>query len=290
MHETIQQVLRDRLNDDAVAVMYGDRTWTWREHLAEAAAEASALIGLADPSRPLHVGALLGNTPAMLRSMAAAALGGYVLCGINTTRRGEACSPTSVAPIVNCCWSIRTICRCWTELDLTGVTVLDVTSRRLPRGGRVRGAAGAAPRGRRHRPADADLHLGHQRQPQGGAVRPRDGGAEREQPGRCNSTSPRTTSATCRCRCSTPTGWRAGGRWPSAGRDDGAGQVLGVAVPRRHSPLRRHVHELRRQAAGAGAGHPGADPTTPTTRCASRSATRPPTATSRSSPAGSAAG
>ena len=89
MHETIQQVLRDRMQDDGVAVMYGDRTWTWREHLAEAAAEASALIAQTDPSRPLHVGALLGNTPAMLRSMAAAALGGYVLCGINTTRRGD---------------------------------------------------------------------------------------------------------------------------------------------------------------------------------------------------------
>ena len=37
----------------------------------------------------MHVGALLGNSPAMLRSMAAAALGGYVLCGINTTRRGD---------------------------------------------------------------------------------------------------------------------------------------------------------------------------------------------------------
>jgi fatty-acyl-CoA synthase len=44
---------------------------------------------MAVPSRPMHVGALLGNSPAMLRSMAAAALGGYVLCGINTTRRGD---------------------------------------------------------------------------------------------------------------------------------------------------------------------------------------------------------
>jgi fatty-acyl-CoA synthase len=41
-------------------------------------------------TRPLHVGALLSNSPAMLRAMAAAALGGYVLCGINTTRRGAA--------------------------------------------------------------------------------------------------------------------------------------------------------------------------------------------------------
>ena len=47
------------------------------------------LIALLDTDRPPHVGVLLGNTPQMLRAMAGAALGGYVLCGINTTRRGE---------------------------------------------------------------------------------------------------------------------------------------------------------------------------------------------------------
>ena len=88
MFETVQQLLRSRMHDDTPAVAYGDQTWTWREHLSEAAAEASMLIGLADAGRPLHIGALLANSPAMLRSMAAAALGGYVLCGINTTRRG----------------------------------------------------------------------------------------------------------------------------------------------------------------------------------------------------------
>jgi fatty-acyl-CoA synthase len=107
MFETVQQLLRSRMGDDTVAVRFGDLTWTWREHLAEASAEASALLTLAQQSRPaspghtapmiatpctvepLHVGALLGNSPAMLRSMAAASLGGYVLCGINTTRRGN---------------------------------------------------------------------------------------------------------------------------------------------------------------------------------------------------------
>jgi fatty-acyl-CoA synthase len=88
MFETVQQLLRARMYEDTPAVIHDDRTWTWREHLAEAAAEASTVIGLADTTRPLHVGALLGNSPAMLRSMAAAALGGYVLCGINTIRRG----------------------------------------------------------------------------------------------------------------------------------------------------------------------------------------------------------
>jgi fatty-acyl-CoA synthase len=86
--ETVQELLRLRRHDDTPAVAYADRIWTWREHLAEAEAEAAALIGLADPARPLHIGALLTNSPAMLRAMAAAALGGYVLCGINTTRRG----------------------------------------------------------------------------------------------------------------------------------------------------------------------------------------------------------
>jgi fatty-acyl-CoA synthase len=88
--ETVQQLLRQRRHDDTPAVAHGEETWTWREHLAEAESEAAALITLADPARPLHVGAALGNSPAMLRAMAAAALGGYVLCGLNTTRRGAA--------------------------------------------------------------------------------------------------------------------------------------------------------------------------------------------------------
>jgi fatty-acyl-CoA synthase len=128
MYETIQQVLRDRMHDDTVAIRYQDLTWTWREHLAEAAAEASAIIEKADAARPLHVGALLGNTPAMLRSMAAAALGGYVLCGVNTTRRGAGlladirrsdCQVLLINP------DHRPLLD---GLDLTGVTVLDVTS------------------------------------------------------------------------------------------------------------------------------------------------------------------
>ena len=66
-----------------------DRSWTWREHLAEATAEAAAVLAVLDRDRPAHVGTLLGNSPAMLRAMAGAGLAGYVLCGINTTRRGE---------------------------------------------------------------------------------------------------------------------------------------------------------------------------------------------------------
>lgn len=88
--DTVQQLLRERIGDPGPAVRHGERTWTWAEHLCEAERQAAALIALADPARPLHVGTLLSNTPHMLTAMAAAGLGGYVLCGINNTRRGAA--------------------------------------------------------------------------------------------------------------------------------------------------------------------------------------------------------
>lgn len=128
MCETVQQLLRARMRDDTRAVVAGELTWTWRAYLAKASAEASALIGLADLGRPLHIGALLGNTAEMLRSMAAAALGGYVLCGINTTRRGAGlladirrsdCQLLLVNP------EHRPLLD---GLDMSGIAVLDVSS------------------------------------------------------------------------------------------------------------------------------------------------------------------
>ncbi len=88
--DTIQALLHKRLSDPATAVKHGDLHWSWRQYLERSAARAAALIAAADPQRPMHVGVLLGNTPEMLAQMAAAGLGGYVLCGLNTTRRGEA--------------------------------------------------------------------------------------------------------------------------------------------------------------------------------------------------------
>lgn len=88
--DTIQALLNKRLSDPAVAVKCRDLQWSWRQYLEGASARAAAFIAAADPHRPVHVGALLGNTPEMLSQMAAAGLGGYVLCGLNTTRRGEA--------------------------------------------------------------------------------------------------------------------------------------------------------------------------------------------------------
>ena len=88
--DTMQALLQKRMSDSSVAVKHHDLQWSWTQYLTKSTAQAAALLAAADPQRPMHIGALLGNTPEMLTQMAAAGLGGYVLCGLNTTRRGAA--------------------------------------------------------------------------------------------------------------------------------------------------------------------------------------------------------
>jgi fatty-acyl-CoA synthase len=126
--DTIQQLLRTRIDDATPAMKYGDRVWSWREHLADASATAAALIGIADPKRPLHVGALLGNTPEMLTEMAAAALGGYVLCGINDTRRGAALAKDIMRADCQILLTDPARRELLDGLELPGVRVVDVST------------------------------------------------------------------------------------------------------------------------------------------------------------------
>ena len=128
MAENIQQLLRERLEDDSTALVHGDRSWTWREHLAEALAEAAALVATVDPDRPVHVGTLLDNGPEMLRAMAGAGLAGYVLCGINTTRRGESLAADVRRADCQVLLTDRAHLPLVEGLDLGGARVVDVDS------------------------------------------------------------------------------------------------------------------------------------------------------------------
>src|ERR1700719_2606452 len=126
--ETVQQLLRDRCNDDSVAVKYEGRRWTWRQHLRDASAAAAALLAIADPARPMHIGTLLPNTPDMLTQMAAAGLGGYVLCGINTTRRGDGLLADVRRADCQVLVTDATHRPLLDGLDLTGIRLIDVSS------------------------------------------------------------------------------------------------------------------------------------------------------------------
>lgn len=128
MTDTIQALLRRRLTDPSVAVKYRDLQWTWSHYLAKSAARAAALIAAADPRRPMHIGSLLGNTPEMLAQMAAAGLGGYVLCGLNTTRRGAALAADvrrADCQIIVTDSDNRSLLE---GLDLTGIEIFDTST------------------------------------------------------------------------------------------------------------------------------------------------------------------
>lgn len=89
MTDTLQKLLRRRADETSPGLLFEDRQWSWQEYVEESSCRAAALASVRDPARPFHVGVLLDNTPEMAMALAAAALGGYVVVGLNTTRRGE---------------------------------------------------------------------------------------------------------------------------------------------------------------------------------------------------------
>lgn len=88
---TMLDLLRARAEDDAPALFFEDRQWSWREYYAACCARAQAFLAWreqADHSGPFHVGVLLENVPEYLFLSGAAVLSGATLVGINPTRRG----------------------------------------------------------------------------------------------------------------------------------------------------------------------------------------------------------
>ena len=131
--------------------------------MRDASVRAAALLTLVDPDRPVHVGVLLGNTPEFLNQMAAAGLGGYVLCGLNTTRRGAALAADvrkADCQVVVTDAEHRPLLD---GVDLGGVRVLDSSGDGLGAHAGSRRGVVALPRGRAVGPVHADLHLRHQR-------------------------------------------------------------------------------------------------------------------------------
>jgi fatty-acyl-CoA synthase len=86
---TTAEILRSRSEDDTDAFYFENEVWTYRQVLEEAARRAALFDALYDAARPPHIGLLLGNVPDYLFWLAAAAVRGAVLVGINSTYRGD---------------------------------------------------------------------------------------------------------------------------------------------------------------------------------------------------------
>ncbi|MBP1160747.1 long-chain-fatty-acid--CoA ligase [Rhodococcus sp. PvR099] len=87
---TVTDLLLRLRDDDDHGILFEDKRIPWSEHVALSAGLAAGLAALFDPAAPRHVGVLLDNVPEFSLLLGAAALGGSVVVGLNTTRRGEA--------------------------------------------------------------------------------------------------------------------------------------------------------------------------------------------------------
>lgn len=86
---TLAKLLLARRGDDRPGYLFEDERYTWDEVVTESEARAEMLVGLLDPSLPMHVGVLLDNEPEYLFLLGGAALAGAAIVGINPTRRGD---------------------------------------------------------------------------------------------------------------------------------------------------------------------------------------------------------
>ncbi len=84
---TVSALVRARAEDDRPGLVFEGTQWSWREHTAEAAARAAYYETVRAPTP--HVGVLLENCAEYSFWLAAAALGRFVLVGLNATRKGD---------------------------------------------------------------------------------------------------------------------------------------------------------------------------------------------------------
>lgn len=87
---TVRDLLLAQADADRPGLRFDDVTWTWREVVAESSIRSAVFSDLLDAGKPPHVAVLLENVPEFAFAVGGAALGGQVVVGLNSTRRGEA--------------------------------------------------------------------------------------------------------------------------------------------------------------------------------------------------------
>jgi fatty-acyl-CoA synthase len=87
---TVRDLLLARADSDRPGLRFEDSSWAWRDVVAESAIRSAVFADVLDANRPPHVAVLLENVPEFAFAIGGAALGGQVIVGLNSTRRGAA--------------------------------------------------------------------------------------------------------------------------------------------------------------------------------------------------------
>lgn len=82
------ELVAARAEDDRTALWFEERSWTWREVVAESRRRADLAATLRKPG-PWHIGVFCENSPEHLFWWLGAALAGATVVGLNPTRRGS---------------------------------------------------------------------------------------------------------------------------------------------------------------------------------------------------------
>jgi fatty-acyl-CoA synthase len=85
---TVGELFSGHADNDDIGAWFEDRTYTYREVVAEARTRAALWESVRDPLRPPHIAVLLDNTAEYLFWLGAAALSRSTIVGINATYRG----------------------------------------------------------------------------------------------------------------------------------------------------------------------------------------------------------
>jgi fatty-acyl-CoA synthase len=121
---TLADAVRARAEDDRPGLLFEGRSWTWAQHVAESSARTAWYAERrAGSEAPAHVGVLLENVPEFSFWLGAAALGRFVIVGLNPTRRGEELAADVRGTACDLVLTDRP--EAFAGLDLGGAAVLD---------------------------------------------------------------------------------------------------------------------------------------------------------------------
>lgn len=132
---TVGALVHRRAGDHSTGLVTPDRSWSWAEHTAQAAARAA---WYAEDRRrrgadgPPHVGVLMENVPEFSFWLAAAAVGRFVLVGLNPLRTGDALARDVRSTACDLVLADDASLRRFDGLDLGGATALDPASVTCP--------------------------------------------------------------------------------------------------------------------------------------------------------------